>query len=150
MSEEINFAAQVAEEIRAFEGGVLAVFIESVQELVELAQSYAPVVTSFLVNSMEASLTEMPAVDPKKHGEDGAGYQAASISAEIIGDGFGVVLYIGWTAAYAARIEFGFTGEDSLGRNYTQAAQAFVRRAAQDWEGIVKRNEDRLLAGLRA
>lgn len=150
MSEKLTFAAEVASEIAAYERAVEAIFTDSVQEMVELAQTYAPKVTSFMVNSLQESLTEMPAVDPAKHGEKGAVYEPATISTAIIGDGFGAMLFLGYTAAYSARIEFGFHGEDSRGRTINQAAQAFVRRAAQQWPEIVARNEARVMAYLRA
>lgn len=34
---------------------------------------------------------------------------------------------IGTTVVYAARVEFGFIGKDSLGRTYNQAAKSFLR-----------------------
>jgi len=36
----------------------------------------------------------------------------------------------GFDPAYARRIEYGFIGQDSLGRNYHQAAQPYMRPAA--------------------
>ena len=41
---------------------------------------------------------------------------------------------VGSGVAYAARIEFGFQGTDSLGRSYNQAAQAYLRPAVKDNE----------------
>ncbi len=38
----------------------------------------------------------------------------------------------GFDPAYARRIELGFIGQDSMGRNYNQAAQPYVRPA---WDG---------------
>ncbi len=149
MANSLDFSAHVSEQLRKLDDAVEAVFRASVQELIELAQSYCPVDTSYLVNSMEMSLTEMPQVDPEKRG-DGGEVEQATISASIIGDGFGATVYVGWTAAYAARIEFGFTGEDSLGRTFKQPAQGFVRRAVEEWPAIVKRNEERLITGLPA
>lgn len=34
---------------------------------------------------------------------------------------------IGSTVVYAARVEFGFVGKDSLGRNFHQAAKSYLR-----------------------
>lgn len=49
-----------------------------------------------------------------------------SIEARIDADG-GVI--VGSDVPYAARIEFGFAGADSLGRNYHQAAKPYLRPA---------------------
>lgn len=39
---------------------------------------------------------------------------------------------IGTTVVYAPRVEFGFTGTDSLGREYNQPAKSFLRSALLD------------------
>lgn len=49
----------------------------------------------------------------------------------------GDVAEFGWGAAYARRIEFGFTGQDSLGRTYNQHGAHFLSGAAADWPAIV-------------
>lgn len=38
----------------------------------------------------------------------------------------------GFDPAYARRIEYGFVGQDSLGRNYHQAAQPYMRPTADE------------------
>jgi hypothetical protein len=50
----------------------------------------------------------------------------------------GDVVVGAFTAPYARRIEYGFSGTDSLGRTYNQAGRFFVRQAAQGWEANVK------------
>jgi HK97 gp10 family phage protein len=57
-----------------------------------------------------------------------------SIRVEIIAPGD---VRIGSDLAYARRIEFGFMGRDSLGREYHQAAQSYLRAAFdQHREGL--------------
>lgn len=148
MTSGADFAAQVSAEVDQFEGAAQAIFADSVTELVELAQRMVPVKTGFLVNSIEASNAAMPQIDPAKHG--GGEVKAATISAEIINGGYGATLFVGYTASYAARINFGFHGEDSLGRKINQAGVQFVGRAAQQWPEIVARNEARIMGQLRA
>jgi hypothetical protein len=58
----------------------------------------------------------------------------------------GDTIYIGWTAAYAMRMEYGFQGPDSLGRVYNQPGNGFARSAAQNWPKIV----DRVVAQVKA
>lgn len=43
-----------------------------------------------------------------------------------------------YTMRYARRLEYGFTGTDSLGRKYNQPPRAFARMASQKWKGIVE------------
>jgi hypothetical protein len=143
-----NFAATVNAWVNEVEGAIEAIYRDSVDELVETAQSYAPVKTGFLTNSLLASTAMMPPIDPAKKPVKGATYPKSEISAEIVNGSFGSVLYLGYTAAYAARLEYGFDGVDSLGRVYRQQPRAFVRRAAQDWANIVNRNAQRLSAKL--
>lgn len=49
----------------------------------------------------------------------------------------GQTAYAGWSAAYAARMEFGFVGPDSLGRVYNQQGRAFLRSSVQRWQEYV-------------
>lgn len=46
-------------------------------------------------------------------------------------------LWMGWTAKYAMRQEYGFHGPDALGRVYSQAGNAFRRTAQQRWPVMV-------------
>lgn len=41
---------------------------------------------------------------------------------------------IGTNVVYAPRVEFGFVGQDSLGRNYNQPAKSFLRAAIKEHE----------------
>ncbi|KRG47345.1 hypothetical protein ARC20_03170 [Stenotrophomonas panacihumi] len=110
-----------------------AIFRESAQELLDEANTpeaqggKMPVDTSFLRNSSAASTDGVPSAG-------GAVPQLVFLGLEI-----GQSVWIGWTAAYAMRIEHGFYGEDRLGRKYAQAGKGFARAAAQNWPFIVQR-----------
>lgn len=109
----------------------LAIFRESAQRVAQRAGvpetqgGRMPVDTSFLRNSVAASTHGMPS--------------SASQPPELvlltvqIGDS----IYIGWTAVYAMRQEYGFFGADSLGRVYAQAGKGFLRAQLQAWPYIV-------------
>jgi len=45
---------------------------------------------------------------------------------------------VGTNVVYARRIEFGFKGDDSLGRTYNQAAYPFLKPALKDKEMEIK------------
>lgn len=47
------------------------------------------------------------------------------------------VIYLGYQAAYARRQNYGFVGEDSLGRSYNQAGFGFRDAAAAKWPQIL-------------
>lgn len=49
----------------------------------------------------------------------------------------GDTVYIGWTAKYSRRQNYGFVGEDSLGRTYNQSGYGFAEAAAARWPAIV-------------
>lgn len=46
-------------------------------------------------------------------------------------------VYIGWTAGYARRQNYGFVGTDSLGRTFNQSGYGFAEAAAAKWPAIV-------------
>lgn len=49
----------------------------------------------------------------------------------------GDTIYIGYTAKYARRQNYGFVGTDSLGRTYSQSGFGFAEAAAAKWPAIV-------------
>lgn len=57
--------------------------------------------------------------------------------AAIAGLDLGESLRFVWTQPYAARIEFGFTGTDALGRTYHQAGRHFIGHNAARWQEFV-------------
>ena len=46
---------------------------------------------------------------------------------------------IGMQAGYAARMNFGFVGPDSLGRVYNQSGSHYMERAVNMWPELVER-----------
>lgn len=49
----------------------------------------------------------------------------------------GEPVYIGYQAAYSRRLNYGFVGEDKLGRTYNQTGYGFAEAAAAKWPNIV-------------
>lgn len=58
-----------------------------------------------------------------------------SFPAEVVGH----VYYFTNNAAYARRLEYGFTGTDSLGRSYNQPGRGFVGITVMEWPDILRR-----------
>lgn len=100
-----------------------------------------PVLTGNLRRSLMASLTEMPSV------KDGPFFNPDDqITLTIAGAKVGDTIYMGFQAIYARRMEYGFVGEDSLGRHYNQKGNGFVRLAAMNWPSIVRNAAQRIKA----
>jgi hypothetical protein len=64
--------------------------------------------------------------------------------------GLGEVVYLGYQAIYARRMNYGFVGADSLGRVYNQAGNHFVERAINMWPQIVDQAVKDVRAGTGA
>jgi len=45
-----------------------------------------------------------------------------------------------WTVSYAMRMEYGFVGQDILGRTYNQPGNFFMGTALAQWQAIVDEN----------
>ena len=99
---------------------------QSIQDVLEGAQTTQRGITqgaeSFEVGKIPVGLTADLVNSLTVEGNRGADAYVVAISGMEMGD----VLTFEWTVDYAARIEFGFTGTDSLGRNYDVPGRFFV------------------------
>lgn len=97
-----------------------------------------PVDTGFLRNSMAADINgsgEFSTVKPATKDDAGSGSGAVSL---LINDfEGGQIMHIAWTAVYAARVNYGYVGEDSLGRNYANPGAGFIESGAARWPHFV-------------
>lgn len=147
---KLSFGAQVGEWVKKVKTRELAVFRESAQRVIgemqtaEGAGGRMPVDTGFLRASLQATIgapaggaTGKPLKRTK--GQEGVIYHldAGQVALVIAGAELGHTIYATYGAAYARRMEYGFVGQDSLGRTYNQAGKGFVRSAAQKWPQIV-------------
>lgn len=86
-----------------------------------------PVITSFLRNSVKSSLNDSKAlIGPESHV-----LIAGQMEAGDVGE-------FEWSAEYARRVNFGFTGTDTLGRYYEQTGAHFLEYATLQWQDIVR------------
>ena len=136
-----KFEAQIDKWVNQTSKDLELIFKQSAQELFSKAQTPVaqggnmPVDTGFLRNSFVAGLNGSTSLK-------GPDAYVAAIAGAKLGD----VVFGGWTAKYAARIEFGFSGQDSLGRTYNQDGRGFARKAAMEWQQIVQRNAAKVRA----
>lgn len=115
-------------------GGLTALLRNSVQELAKVASTTipnggrVPVKTGNLARSVVVDNKPPQIIDGLAKGDFSLGIAAIKP---------GDTIYIGWTAAYSRRMNFGFVGADSLGRNYNQSGFGFAEAAAAKWPSIV-------------
>ncbi|KGM50661.1 hypothetical protein [Pseudooceanicola atlanticus] len=92
-------------------------------------EGFVPVVSSELIQSQEV------AINGGVVGQGDVSY-VALISGMQVGD----VIEAVYTAPHARRIEYGFSGEDKLGRTFNHPGRFFVLRAVQQWPTIFDMN----------
>jgi hypothetical protein len=106
--------------IAKLKGRVQQYCVEFIQDVNEQVVEATPVKTGFLRNSWYAGLNTEP---PAPGGSGGVATMNVVAADLKLGDVYNAVN----GAVYAARIEFGFVGKDSLGRNINQRPRAFIR-----------------------
>lgn len=131
-----SFSADVDAWVRKTKIRQRAVVRESAQRVVSEmlkprgAGGRMPIDTGFLRASARASRSAMPTIDSGATPASGQTYAArdSDITLEIARMDVGDVLYVGFTAAYAAAQEYGARG---------RTPAAFVRGASEQWQSIV-------------
>ena len=149
----MSFAAQITEWAQQTEGAIEAVFQDAAQTVFNevrtpvAAGGRLPLKTGNLRRSFMASTAEMPSI---KQGKETFSDMAGASELVIAGAELGSTVYIGAQAAYAARMNYGFVGEDSLGRVYNQAGFGFIEAVSQRWPQIVAASEAKIKSRFEA
>lgn len=122
---------------------VLGVFHTSAQFVAEGIIDGTPVDTGFLRNSFIVSLSPLPSLIKK--GDDATEAISADVAKSNASLSIGKAkltdtIHMGFTAVYAMRMEYGFDGTDSLGRQYNQSGRFFVRNQVQRWPEYVTKS----------
>ena len=101
----------------------------STRLLAETVIERTPDASGALVNSFQVSGSAMPVVNAgASSGDASSDSDAEAVNAAGLGVPLGGMIYMGFTAPYAAEVEYGRDGE---------AGHGMVRRAAQEWRDIV-------------
>ena len=98
--------------------------------------------TGNLMRSLLASTSAMPPT-----GGPNAKYSGQDVGLTTAGLRLDQTVWLGYQAIYARRMNYGFVGEDSLGRNYNQAGAHFVEAAIAEWPNIVRMAVSKIKAG---
>lgn len=91
-----------------------------------------PVDTGNLSRSLVASTESMP----KTSEPPTQGFNVGAVTALLRND---QPLWLGYTAVYARRMNYGMVGSDKLGRVYNQSGNYFVEGAIAEWPNIVRK-----------
>lgn len=92
-----------------------------------------PHLTGNLMRSLLAQVGSMPL-----QGEGDQKYSGSDVGAVVAQAMIGSEIYLGFQAVYARRMNYGFVGEDALGRTYNQSGRHFVERAIALWPQCVR------------
>lgn len=149
-----RFAEQVSEWANETKERVNAIFRLSTQRVIEVMQKtdkeggYLPYQDGFLRASLVVLVNRDPPPADKKPEEVGNTYNPATTELAIASAVAGDRIVAAYTVEYARRLEFGFVGQDSLGRNYNQTGIGWTAKAAQQWPQIVKQAEIEAMAAV--
>ena len=120
-------------------GGLKALARQSVLDLAQNVVLDTPVDTGFLRGGWQPTIGGIPA--PQGDGEHpldpGGGIAVANIGLKAAELEPGELFVMANFTVYALRLEYGFVGEDSLGRYYNQAGRYFVTNNVAMWDKIV-------------
>jgi len=127
------------------QGRVLTFAQMFVQDMNNAIVVSTPVKLGFLRGSWFPGLNQIPSgrgsVDPSGSGT------LSRLTAVALTLTLGDTYYLVNTAAYAARIEYGFFGKDKLGRNINQAGRGFIRGVVAQLDQIAKGTAQRVASG---
>lgn len=126
-----QFAASVKDWTEKAKRNFAFVHRQAVQKLYQAVVEDTPIKTGNARRSWALSTTAMPQIT-------GGEFSAPpDIGLSIATMPTGAPVYIGAQAIYIPRLNYGFTGTDSLGRNFNQSGLMFVDRNAERWQEFV-------------
>lgn len=143
-----QFADTVDAWAKETEQRMTAVWRQSIDDLAEVMNrtrangGRLPHLTGNLMRSLLASTSAMPST-----GGPDAKYSGQDVGLVTAGLRLDQTVWLGYQAIYARRLNYGFVGQDSLGRNYNQAGAHFVEGAITEWPNIVRMAVSKIKAG---
>ena len=143
-----SFSEKVDQWVKETEQRMTAVWRQSIDDLADHMNTTRdnggrlPKLTGNLMRSLLASTSAMPST-----GEPDAKYSGQDVGLVTAGLRLDQTIWLGYQAIYARRLNYGFVGEDSLGRTYNQAGAHFVEAAIADWPNIVRMAVSKIKAG---
>ena len=143
-----SFSEKVDQWVKETEQRMTAVWRQSIDDLADHMNTTRdnggrlPKLTGNLMRSLLASTSAMPST-----GGPDAKYSGQDVGLVTAGLRLDQTVWLGYQAIYARRLNYGFVGQDSLGRNYNQAGAHFVEGAIAEWPSIVASAVAKIKAG---
>ena len=121
-------------------GGMVALARQSIYDICVNVVLDTPVDTGFLRGGWQPNIGGiLDALGKGSQGFDKGGAMAtAAVGLKMVDLEVGDTFYMTNRTAYALRLEFGFVGEDSLGRHYNQAGRYYVTNNVARWQLVVE------------
>lgn len=117
-----TFILDVDRFIEHAKGNTRVAVIEGIQDINEEIVARSPVITGMLRGSWFAAIGQIPGGMGAIGGDSTYRLNVVAQALEL-----GQTFVAANTTAYARRVELGFVGQDSLGRNYNQRGRFFVQ-----------------------
>ncbi len=139
--------------VAAAKGKMAEAVLEAVQDVAEQVVVRSPFKTGFLMSAWFMTIGAPAKAEPRKKPKDFAGGDRSgaatlgAINMALLDYSLGETVYLQNAAVYARRLEYGFVGEDSLGRTYAQEPRAWVRGVLSEWPSIAMEAAKRVAAG---
>ncbi len=148
MSNAETFSGPINDWVRETKERMLAVRNDAVQSVIEVMTrpvargGNMPVRDGFLRASGRLVIGDVPPLKTKRApGAEGpVNFDLGNIALVLEGATIDDDLLFAFTAVYARRKNYGFVGQDSLGRTYNEKGRQFVGLAVQQWPQIVARS----------
>lgn len=137
-----TFKAQVSDFVKLSKRDAKRLHRQAVQDLTEAVVEDTPVDSGFARRSWLGSTVSMPPIREGVEEFNNTGATAVAIAGLDTGNDF----WFGAQAAYVPRLNYGFTGTDSLGRTYNQTGKGWIEKHAKLWPTYVK-NAERKVVG---
>jgi hypothetical protein len=116
---------------------LLAIAQQGILNMIGAVVEDTPFDLGFLRGSWQPSVGGLPPPKASVTLDPGGGMALADASLEVANLTLGETFYYSNACVYARRLEYGFVGEDSLGRTYNQAGRFYVTMNAMRWPGFV-------------
>jgi hypothetical protein len=141
-----QFTADLESMVLATQGRMEALARQAVQATCEQVVQDSPVLTGFFRGNWQPSIGAPPQnLGPQTPSENTADANkladksSAQLSLLIAQFKLGQIFFLVNNTAYGPRLENGFTGRDSLGREIHQRGRFFIRNALARWADTVRK-----------
>lgn len=151
-----QFTADLESMVVGAQGRMEALARQAIQATCEQVVQNSPVLTGFFRGNWQPSINRPPQSQsegtPSENTIDAdklADKSVRDLSLIIAQFKIGQVFWFVNNTAYGPRLEYGFTGRDSLGREIHQKGRFFIRNALARWGTTVRKAAIDLRMGLR-